>query len=256
MGMVIAKGVEFLDRMIDINRYVLPEIEKAAHRARRIGLGVMGLAEYLFGKEVRYGSDESVEEINKLSKFIRDTAYVSSVQLSQSKGSFPGYEMGAYSKAHFIRGLPPHIRTDIKQFGTRNVTCLAVAPTGTISLLPEVSGGCEPLFAKSYKRRDRISTRVYTHPLVEKLGTSPPDWFVDTSDLKPEDHLAVQAAVQKWVDGSVSKTINCPKNMSVKKLDKVLLEYLYDLKGVTVYRDGSRDGQVLTPECPSGKCEV
>jgi len=137
----------------------------------------------------------------------------------------------------------------IKDRGIRNVTCMAMAPTGTISLLPEVSSGIEPLFGKAYVRNDRVSNRVYIHSIYKNhliTGEELPDWFVDTPDLVPTDHFEIQSIVQKYTDGAVSKTINMPKGTTSEELSKFTLEYIHDLKGVTVYVDGSRELQIAT----------
>jgi len=280
----IRLAVRFLDNIIEVNKYILKENDIKAHNSRRIGLGVMGLAEYLFAKELRYGSEKSISEIERLFAFIRNCAYEASVELSIEKGAFPKFDPISYSKASFVRKLPAQLRMDIKSKGIRNVTLLSIAPTGTISLVADVSNGLEPLFAKAYKREDRVSSRDYVHPLYRKLldqKTTKPEWFVDSYDLKPTDHLEIQSAVQKYVDGAVSKTINLPKDFSAVDLDKILLEYIKDLKGVTVYVDGSKEGQVLNKmteeealfvvqnskqenqvrdeneiSCATGKCEI
>jgi len=277
----IKLAVRFLDNIIDTNKYVLRNNDVNAHDGRRIGIGVMGLAEYLFAKEIRYGSPKAIEETEKIMKIIRDTAYEASIELAVEKGAFPKFDSVAYSRSKFIKTLPAPMRMDIKDKGIRNVTCMAMAPTGTISLLPEVQSGIEPLFLRAYIRNDRISNRIYVHPIYkdcidqnEKL----PEWFVDTDNLKPVDHFEIQAAVQKYTDGAVSKTINLPKNTTSSQLSKLTLEYINDLKGATVYVDGSREGQILNKltkkevreylktgevstapdlmECATGACEL
>lgn len=246
---VIKLAVRFLDDVIDVNKYVLKEIDIKAHNSRRIGLGVMGLSEYLFAKKLRYGSERATIEIERLMRFIRDTVYQTLVELSDEKGAFPKFDPVAYGKASFIRKLPASLRMDIKERGVRCVTGLAIAPTGTISLLADVNSGIEPLFRKAYLRSDRVSDRIYVHPLYRKFLEDPdlevPDWYVDTDDLEPSDHFEVQSVVQKYVDGAVSKTINMPAKTTSKQLSKLMLEYIYDLKGVTIYVDGSREGQIL-----------
>jgi len=250
---VINLAVRFLDNVLDLNKYPIKQIDETCHLSRRIGLGIMGLAEYLFSKKVRYGSLDSISEIEKLMKFIRDTTYIASIELAVEKGSFPKFDPVAFGKASFVRKLPAPLRKEIKTKGIRNVTLLSIAPTGSISLLPEVTSGCEPLFSKAYRRKDRVSERIYIHPIYRNLITQSnlienkelPDWFVDTSDLQPIDHFNVQVVLTKNTDGGVSKTINLPKGTTVDQLSEWLLEYLYDLKGVTVYVDGSREGQVL-----------
>jgi ribonucleoside-diphosphate reductase alpha chain len=245
---VIRLAVRFLDNIIDVNKYTLQEVDISAHNGRRIGLGVMGLAEYLFAKKVRYGSKKAIDETERLIKFVRDITYEASVELAVEKGAFPKFDPVQYGKAHFIRSLPAQLRMAIKDKGIRNVTLMAMAPTGTISLIPEVSSGIEPLFSKAYRRSDRVSERFYVHPLYVQLinsGEETPEWFVDSNDLKPSDHLEMQAIVQKYTDGAVSKTINMPAGTTSEDLSKMTLEYIRDLKGVTVYVDGSREGQIL-----------
>jgi ribonucleoside-diphosphate reductase alpha chain len=164
------------------------------------------------------------------------------------KGAFPKFDPIAYGKASFIRKLPASLRMDIKKHGVRCVTGMAIAPTGTISLIADVTSSIEPLFRKAYMRQDRVGDRMYVHPIYRSLletGEEIPEWYVDTDDLKPSDHFEIQAIVQKYVDGAVSKTINMPKGTTAKQLSKLTLEYIHDLKGVTVYVDGSREGQIL-----------
>jgi len=246
---VIKLAVRFLDNVIDVNKYVLKEIDIMAHNSRRIGIGVIGLAEYLFAKRVRYGSQKAVDETERLMRFIRDSIYTASVELAIEKGAFPKFESSQYGKASFIRKLPAALRSDIKKYGTRNCSMMALAPTGTISLLTGYMSAIEPLFAKAYLRSDRIGQRMYIHPKYQDIiinGEETPDWYVDAFDLEPKDHFEMQVACQKFCDASVSKTINLPDTTTDKDLSALLLEYMYDLKGLTVYRDGSRPGQILT----------
>jgi len=243
---VIRLAIRFLDNVLDINKYILKEIEVSCRNNRRIGLGFMGLAEYLFAKEVRYGSEKSIQEVEKLTKFIRNIAYEESVKLAIEKGAFPKFDSVYFGKSHFVRSLPASLRMNIKENGIRNVTLMAIAPTGTISNLPEVTGGIEPLTYKSYQKRDYVGNRIYVNKIYKELLESNekvPEWFVDSDDLKPEDHFEMQAIVQKYVDGSVSKTINMPKGSNKKDLNRLLLEYIHDIKGCTIYVDGSKGEQ-------------
>ena len=240
--------VRFLDNIIDVNKYTLKEVDINVHKSRRIGIGVIGLAEYLFAKKFKYGSEKAVAETERLIRFIRDAAYQASVELAIEKGAFPQFDPILYGKASFVRKLGAQLRLDIKKYGIRNCTLMALAPTGTISLLANYSSAIEPLFAKAYKRSDRVGERIYIHPKYQELietGEEIPDWFVDSFDLEPSDHFEMQVACQKYCDGSVSKTINLPHETTDKDLSNLLLEYVHDLKGVTVYRDGSRGGQIL-----------
>ena len=248
LGNVIKLAVRFLDNVIEVNKYALKEIDINAHRSRRIGIGVIGLAEYLFAKKSRYGSDKAVRETESLMQFIRNTAYQASMELAIEKGAFPLFDPIAYGKASFIRKLPAQQRMDIKKYGVRNCTLMALAPTGTISLLADYTSAIEPLFARAMSRHDRVSDRIYIHPKYQEFleNKEPiPDWFVDSFDLEPKDHFEMQVACQKYCDASVSKTINLPKETTDEDLSALLLEYIYDLKGVTVYRDGSKEGQIL-----------
>jgi len=247
LGNTIKTAIRFLDNVIDVNKYPLKELDIKAHNSRRIGLGIMGLAEYLFAKEARYGSEKALFEIERLMKFLRDVSYETGVELAIEKGAFPKFEPTLYGSSSFVRKLPPELRLSIKKNGIRNVTYLTAPPTGTTSLLPEVSSGIEPLIYKSYRRVDRVSERVYIHPKYKQLllsGESVPDWFVDIGDLTAVDHFETQRMIQKYMDNSVSKTINLPAGTTYEELDKLLLEYIYDLKGCTVYVENSRMGQV------------
>ena len=277
MSSTIKNGIRFLDNVLEINKYPIPEIERRAKDGRRVGIGVMGLAEYLFAKEIRYGSERAIRETERLMRFIRDETYQTLIELASEKGAFPKFDSRAYSKAKFIRSLPASIRMDIKRYGSRCVTGMAIAPTGTISLIPEVQSGIEPLPYKAYKRNDRVSERYYIHPIYRDclLGGDVPEWFVDTQDIDAKDHFEIQSVVQKYVDGAVSKTIGLKKGYSADNLSKLMLEYIKDLKGVTVYVDGSREGQILNPitaeearanidsnwetieaECRTGSCDI
>lgn len=242
-------AVRFLDNVLDVNFYPIRETEDATKGGRRLGLGIMGLHDYLMLKHLRYGSDEALTEIEKLFKFIRDASYMASIALAKEKGTFPKYIKSELSRASFIKKLPARIRMEIKEHGVRCVCVNSCQPTGTSSLLADVSSGVEPYFALASKRKDRVGERIYIHPTLKEFilseGKVKPDWLIDSFDLDPIDHLETQATIQRFLDNGISKTINCPKNITVGKLSKLLLEYIADLKGVTIYADGCREGQVL-----------
>ncbi len=244
LAYVIKVAVRFLDNIVDLAYYPLPPQEKVVKNARRIGTGTMGLADYLFMKNLRYGSEDSLTEVERLYKFIRNESYLASIELAQEKGAFPMYDKLDFTSASFIRKLPAAIRMKIKEHSIRNATILTAAPTGTTGLIAGVNGGIEPLPYKGYIRKDGVSKRTYIHPLCKENYDE--SWFVDSYDLKPEDHLEVQTMIQKYIDSGVSKTILLPNKTGTRKLSNLLLEYIYDLKGVTVYRDGCREEEVYT----------
>lgn len=250
MRETIFTAVRMLDNVLNINRYALDENKDQSMAGRRIGIGVMGLAEYLFAKKLRYGSEAAINSIEYLMRKIRNYCYEASIQLANEKGSFPKFDPVMYMKAHFIKNLPAYLRSDIKKYGIRNVSNMAIAPTGTISLIPEVTGSGEPLPFKAYIRHDRIGDRAYIQPIYKELienNEEEPDWFVDSANLTPVDHLETQSIIQKYTDGAISKTINVPKETTPTELSSLLKEYMRDLKGATVYRDGSKEGQILVP---------
>lgn len=240
--------VRFLDNVIDVTSYTFPEMQEASLAGRRIGLGMMGLGDYLLAKKVRYGSPSGLDKTDNVVRFIRDEAYRASIELAKEKGPFLKYLEWPYSKAKFIKTLPASLRMDIKKGGIRNISCLAYPPSGTTSLLADTTSGVEPLPFKAYIRHDRVGDRIYIHPLYKKfiLENQPiPNWFVDAIDLSPEEHFETTVTIQKRNDGSISKTQILPAGTSPKQLKEWLLEYSRDLVGITAYVDGSRSGQVL-----------
>jgi len=244
MEETIHTAVRLLDNVLDVNKYTLERIKRNCLSIRRVGLGVMGLADYLFHKQARYGTPKAIMETEKLFKFIRNTAYEASLELAKEKGAFPAFQSTPYTNATFVRTLAPNLRMDIRKHGVRNCTIMAMPPTGTTALVGGCEPGVEPMFSKGYWREDRISKRAYVHPMIKGFVKDNkleyPDWFVDAHDVTPEEHLMTQAVIQKYTDGAVSKTINLPHDYDWRKMSDLLLEYLPELKGVTVYRDGSR----------------
>lgn len=248
-------GVRFLDNVIDQTTYFSPEIEKQQKGERRIGLGVMGLGEMLIRLKVRYGSAESENLIDKLFVFITKTAYESSISLAKERDPFPFYEP-VFIDGEFVKRMTqqfPALEKPLRQYGIRNVTLLTVAPTGSTASMVDTSTGIEPFYAWEYTRSGRLGTETQRVKVYEEwLETSPrgevlPDYFVTAMDLLPEEHVRVQAAAQMWVDSAISKTCNVPHHYTVAQV-RELYELMYRLgcKGGTVYRDGSRDEQVLS----------
>ncbi|MDD2822893.1 MAG: adenosylcobalamin-dependent ribonucleoside-diphosphate reductase [Candidatus Daviesbacteria bacterium] len=248
----VAIAVRFLDNVIDDNYYFYPENEAIQKNVRRIGLGTMGLGDALIKMKVKYGSPESLEIIEKIYKTVRDNAYQASSDIALEKGSFPKFNKEKYLQGYFIKQLPENIRESIEHQGIRNAVLLTQAPTGTTSLLAGVSSGIEPVFDFAMKRKDRTGESIIYHPLFkawkdENEGIEiPPDYFAGANDLTPDDHILVQATVQKYTDASISKTVNAQNNHTVEDVQKLYMDaYKLGCKGITYMRDGSREG-VLT----------
>jgi len=240
--------VRFLDNTLDVNNYSFPEMYEATQSCRRIGIGCMGLGDYLFSKKVRYGSSAGLDKTEELVKFMRNEIYKASIELAKEKGPFPGFSEWPYTKAKFIKKLPARIRMDIKKYGIRQTTSMAFAPAGTISLIANTTSGIEPLPMKAYIRKDRVGERVYIHPTYKELLLNKeeiPNYFVDAFDLSPENHFETTVSIQRLNDSSISKTQLLPKGTKHEQLKEWILEYARDLVGITVYVDGSRKDQIL-----------
>lgn len=242
-------AVRFQDNVIDANFYFYEENEKQQKNIRRTGIGTMGLGDALIKMRVRYGSDESLRVIEKIYKTIRDAAYEASSDLAVEKGSFPKFDEDKYLQGHFIQELPEFIREKISKQGIRNAVVLTQAPTGTTSLLAGVSSGIEPVYDFKLIRRDRMGEHVIYHPLYKEWKDSHPgddvmpDYFAAANDLTPDDHVRVQAMVQKYTDSSISKTVNAPNSHTVEQVKKLYMDaYKLGCKGITYMRDGSRMG--------------
>ena len=262
LGHAVAMATRFLDNVIEINKYPIPQISDMTRSNRKIGLGVMGWADMLILLGVPYDSDEAVELGEKLMKFITDKSRATSRELAKERGSFPNFKGSIYDGKG--KGGP-----------VRNATCTTIAPTGTISIIANCSSGIEPLFAVSYVRQVLDNDKlIEVHPLFEKIAKErgfyskelmqriaehgtvqdideiPDDIrrvFVTSHDITPEDHIRMQAAFQKHTDNAVSKTVNFCNDASRDEVAQVYrLAYQLDCKGVTIYRDGSRDMQVLS----------
>lgn len=258
-------GVRFQDDVIDADFYVFDEIRKVQQQGeRRIGLGTMGLGDALIKMKLRYGSPESLPVIDKIYRTIRDAAYEASADIAKEKGAFPKIEIKKHLEAYFIKQLPERIKKKIKKYGVRNSVILQQAPTGTTSLLAGVSSGIEPVYEFEFIRRSRLGEHILRHPLYEAWyedfkktsGREPtkeerPAWFVSANDLTPEDHVFVQATIQKYVDASISKTVNAPNTHTVEDVKRLYtLAYEQGCKGITYMREGSRQGVLERKEEP------
>jgi ribonucleoside-diphosphate reductase alpha chain len=255
---LVPLAVRMLDNVIDVSRFPLPQQEKEAKAKRRIGLGVTGLADALIFCGVRYGSPEAVRLTREWLGAVQRLSYVASADIAAEKGSFPLYDRAKYLGGETIKALPEEARTAIGRYGIRNALLNSIAPTGTISLLADnVSSGIEPVFAFSYVRHvlqpdgtkreesvDDFAFRAWRE--LKGNEAPPPDVFVDAQTLTPADHLAMQAAAQDYVDSSISKTINLPRDISFEAFKGVYEEaYAQGCKGCTTYRPNDVTGAVL-----------
>ncbi len=241
-------AMRLLDNVIDDTYYFFKENEKCAKEIRRTGLGIMGLADALIKMKLRYGSEEAMPTIEKIFQVLRDSAYDASSDIAKEKGSFPKFDKEKYLQGHHIKALPKKLRDKIAAQGIRNAVLLTIAPTGTTSLLSGVSSGVEPVYEFTFVRRDRTGEHIMYHPLYEEWKEQNPDaekpnYFVSANDLTPLEHVSVQAVAQRYIDSSISKTVNAPNAHTIDDVKTLyMLAYEMGLKGITYMRDGSREG--------------
>ncbi len=257
---VVRLAVQFLDNVIDLNKYPIPEIKERTQYHRRMGLGIMGFSKMLVKMGVKYKSPEALEIAEYTMKFITDEARKMSHELGRARGSFPGFKESTWAK---------------KYDAMRNATVTSIAPTGTISMIANTSSGIEPMFALAYIKNVMDGTKLYysdevfEHVLkvrglytpelmqdvidngsiqdMKEIPKELKDVFVVSYDLKPEDHVKMQAAFQKHTDLAVSKTINLPPEASVEDVETAyMLAWKANCKGITIYREGSRGPGVLS----------
>jgi ribonucleoside-diphosphate reductase alpha chain len=261
---LVPVAIRLMDNVVDVSGFPLPQQTVEAKAKRRIGLGVTGLADALIMCGARYGSSAAVALTEIWMKAIQRAAYLASADLAAEKGSFPLYERDKFMAGENVATLDEDVRARIAAQGMRNGTLTAIAPTGTISLFADnVSSGLEPVFSFKYSRNvlmpdgTRVSEEVtdYAFRLFHKLKgeTAPlPEAFVDAQQLTPADHVIMQAAVQKYIDASISKTINCPADLSFEAFKDVYMQaYELGCKGCTTYRPNEITGAVL--EVKDGK---
>jgi ribonucleoside-diphosphate reductase alpha chain len=254
-------AVRLLDNVIDASRFPLPEQAENAHRSRRIGLGITGLADVLVMLGLTYGSDRSISLAAEIMRCVCHSAYRASIALAKEKAGFPYFERDKYLQSPFIRSLPQDVQEGISAYGIRNSHLIAIAPTGTISLLAgNVSSGLEPIFAASYTRKvlvgnetakDFVLTDDALHRWRERSGQTEglPVGFVTASELSVRAHVAMQAALQPFVDNSISKTINVPSDCPFSEFKQIYdLAYDHGLKGCTTFRPNPITGTVLSEE--------
>ncbi len=255
---IVPLAVRMMDNTVDVSRFPLPEQEAEARAKRRIGLGVTGLADALILCGVRYGSEAAVRLTETWMRRLQRQAYLASIEIAKEKGPFPLFEAEPFLAGETIAALDKDVKEAIARHGIRNALLTSIAPTGTISLLADnVSSGLEPVFSFAYTRsvlmpdgtRRTEEVTDYAYRLYKRLfGESAelPDYFVDAQRLSPSDHVVMQAACQKYVDASISKTINCPEDIPFEAFKDVYLQsYELGCKGCTTYRPNDVTGAVL-----------
>ena len=255
-------GTRFLDNVLDYNadKHPLPEQREASLRSRRIGVGFTGLGDMLIKLALKYDTDEAVAFVDQLFERIKNVVYDESVNLAQEKGIFPDYDGKQHGRSPFIHALAPQVQARIRQHGLRNVALLTVPPVGSGAALAGVTSGIEPIFDLSYIRRSESLSqetfKVY-HPLVREYMTRHeidgeedlPAFFVTAHQIKAEMRVKMQAAIQTHIDHSISSTVNVPKETTIEEVERIyFLAWKMGLKGITCYRESSREGILLTEQ--------
>ena len=252
-------GVRFLDDVLDYGaeRHPLPQQREASLRSRRIGLGFTGLGDFLIKLGLKYDAEEAIEFVDQLFNKIKHIVYDESIKLAKEKGPFPAFDVEQHMKSPFIKRLDPDLQKRLKEHGLRNGALLTVPPVGSGSALAGVSSGIEPLFSLSYLRRsESLAQREFKvfHPLVREYlerfkveEQDLPPTFITAHEIAPEMRIRMQAAIQKHIDHSISSTVNLPKEATLEDVERIFLEaWRLGCKGVTVYREGSRRGIMVT----------
>lgn len=270
----VRTAVRMMDNVVDVSRFPHPQQEVEAKAKRRIGLGVTGVGSALALGGIKYGTPEAVAWVDDLMHSIAVTAYQTSIDLAEEKGSFPMLDVEEYLKTWNMQQMPDFIHAGIRKHGIRNALMTSIAPTGTISLYAgNVSSGIEPIFALEYERKVLEKDGSHRVELVQDYsvrkwkerypGTELPESFVTAQTLSPSQHVSMQAAAQRWVDSSISKTINCPEDISFEDFKRVYMEaWEQGCKGCTTYRPNPITGSVLSVKSEEsvpdegGACEL
>ena len=255
-------ATRFLDNVIDYNldRHALESQKQNAINDRRVGLGILGLGDMLVRMGIKYDSEDALQTVDQVMQIFRDTAYETSVELAKEKEAFPHFNWTGVRKSKFIKNLPRHLKDKIREHGIRNSTVLTVAPTGSGGIVARVTSGIEPIFATSYKRRVKKNDgfgrefneyKVY-HPIIDKLfggDENLPDYVVTAHNIDPYFRVKMQGVIQKYIDSSISSTVNLKADIQEDTVaDIYMTAYKAGLKGITVYREGSREGILITDE--------
>ena len=251
LAKTVRTGIRFLDNVLTVNTFPTEECKLVGERSRRIGLGVTGLHYMLIKLGLSYGSESCLEFLERLFSTIRDESYKMSIYLARDKTPFPEFASAKYLNEDFAKTLPARIRMLIKRYGIRNAVMLTIPPCGTISMLHGVSSGVEPIFSAMYNRRWRYNNiwkeKLVVDPLFQQYWEEgkPLEPFVGAYDISPDRHIKVQATIQKYIDSCISKTINLPAEATPESFSQAALDYAPYLKGLTVYRAGSKGNEPL-----------
>lgn len=241
-------AIRFADSVIDNCEFPLSAIKEKAQKERRIGLGVMGVHDFLIKLGLAYDSQKGRDAIEGVLVFIRDAAYRASISIAQEKGSFPVFDKERILESLFIKALPADIKEDIYNKGLRNSTLLSIAPNGTIGAMLNSSTGCEPWFSLSFQRSTRLGSYedgcpIYIQWKKENPNKEIPDYFKTAQEISPDDHIKMLILFSKYCDSSVSKTINLPNSAIVDDVKRAFMFAMDNgVKGITVFRDGSKEG--------------
>lgn len=258
LARLVGLAVRMMDNVVDASNFPLEAQAREAQAKRRIGLGVTGLADALLMCGLRYGAEDAVAQTESWLRAIARAAYLASVDLAKEKGAFPLFDRDAFLASGTMQAMDEDVRAAVAEHGIRNALLTSIAPTGTISLYAgNVSSGIEPVFAYSYTRKvlqkdgSRSEEEVVDYAVQmwrERFGDTPlPDHFVNAQVLAPEDHVRMQAAAQKWIDSSISKTINVPEDIGFEAFKNVYMQaYETGCKGCTTYRPNDVTGSVLS----------
>lgn len=250
---VIQLAVRFLDNVLTVNNYPLEEIRETCEMIRRIGLGITGLDTMLMELGMKYNSTEALEYVDSLMNFIKNCAYEASIDLAIEKGPFKVFDADKFLQSGFCKTLKPSIRARIKKHGIRNCACLTLPPVGTGSMVCNCDSGIEKSFGPAWLRKfwdnGTLKEEVVVHPIFKRkyLAGEDVSHFQTVWDLSIRDHFEMQRVCQKHIDNAVSKTINLPPGTSEQELSDLYMEFFPELKGVTVYPEGSRENQPITP---------
>ena len=249
----IIAAVRFCDNVIDNCTFPLVEIERKAKAERRVGLGTMGVHDMLIKMKLDYDSEEGRKVVEQVLEFFRDESYKAAIELAKEKGSFPLFDADKFCSSGFIRTLPNDIVKDIMTYGIRCGTLISQAPTGTIGTMLNVSTGCEPWFALSIERNTKLGSYEDGCPEYikwKKLNEKEiPSYFKTAEQIKPEDHVKMLLLFSKYIDSSVSKTVNLPETATVEEIKSVFLMAMKNgSKGITIFRDGSKQAVLVNKD--------